>query len=194
MFQTFPSQRGNKNNPDTAAQPDPFSSGGMWGSTPATDNTADDSSFSSPASDPFARSASSSHTSSQNVTRNVLNSDVQVIGTLRFVDDLLIDGYVEGKILSDGILSIGQNAEIKAEIHTKSVTVHGKVIGNITVTDKVELKASAELVGDIKAAQLSVESGAVFIGRSTVGTDVSRFMKDNPETDSSTSETPAAAN
>ncbi|MDH3068951.1 polymer-forming cytoskeletal protein [Akkermansia sp. N21169] len=105
----------------------------------------------------------------QSITRNVLNSDVEVVGTLRFVDDLLIDGYVEGKIFSDGILTIGENAEIKAEINTKSVTIHGKVIGNITVTDRVELKASAELVGDIKAAQLSVEAGAIFIGRSTVG-------------------------
>ncbi len=105
----------------------------------------------------------------QAITRNVLNSDVEVVGTLRFVDDLLIDGYVEGKILSDGILTIGENAEIKAEINTKSVTIHGKVIGNITVTDRVELKATAELVGDIKAAQFSVEAGAIFIGRSTVG-------------------------
>lgn len=102
-------------------------------------------------------------------TRNVLNSDVEVIGTLRFQDDLLIDGIVEGKISSEGTLTIGQNARIQAEVKTKSVIIHGKVIGNITVSERVELKATAELVGDIQAASFSVESGAIFIGHSTVG-------------------------
>lgn len=102
-------------------------------------------------------------------SRNVLNSDVEVKGTLRFQDDLLVDGIVEGKITSEGSLTIGQNARIQAEIKTKSVIIHGKVVGNITVTDRVELKSTAELVGDIHAATFSVENGAIFIGHSTVG-------------------------
>ena len=44
-----------------------------------------------------------------------------------------------------------------------------KVIGNVTVTDRVELKSTAELVGDIQAASLAIEGGAIFIGHSTVG-------------------------
>ena len=95
----------------------------------------------------------------QQLTRNVLNSDVEVIGSLRFSDDLLIDGTVEGDISSEGVLSVGQNA----------VIIHGKVIGNVTVTDRVELKSTAELVGDIQAASLAIEGGAIFIGHSTVG-------------------------
>lgn len=102
-------------------------------------------------------------------SRNVLNSDVEVKGTLRFQDDLLVDGIVEGKITSEGSLTIGQNARIQAEIKTKSVTIHGKVVGNISVSDRVELKSTAELVGDIQAATFTVESGAIFIGHSTVG-------------------------
>ena len=97
----------------------------------------------------------------QQLTRNVLNSDVEVIGSLRFSDDLLIDGTVEGDISSEGVLSVGQNAVIRAEINTKSVIIHGKVIGNVTVTDRVELKSTAELVGDIQAASLAIE-GAIF--------------------------------
>ena len=93
----------------------------------------------------------------QQLTRNVLNSDVEVIGSLRFSDDLLIDGTVEGDISSEGVLSVGQNAVIRAEINTKSVIIHGKVIGNVTVTDRVELKSTAELVGDIQAASLAID-------------------------------------
>ena len=80
----------------------------------------------------------------QQLTRNVLNSDVEVIGSLRFSDDLLIDGTVEGDISSEGVLSVGQNAVIRAEINTKSVIIHGKVIGNVTVTDRVQKIHSAE--------------------------------------------------
>ncbi len=101
--------------------------------------------------------------------RNVLNSDVSVIGTLNFTDDLLIDGSVEGEIFSDGVLTVGTNASIQAEIKTKSAIIHGKVTGNVTVTDRVELSSTAELVGDIVASTLAVQAGAVFIGRSTVG-------------------------
>lgn len=113
----------------------------------------------------------------QQLTRNVLNSDVEVTGSLRFSDDLLIDGTVEGDISSEGVLSVGQNAVIHAEINTKSVIIHGKVIGNITVTDRVELKSTAELVGDIQAGFLAIEAGAIFIGHSTVGAPTAGTLK-----------------
>ncbi len=101
--------------------------------------------------------------------RNVLSSDVEIKGKVKFTNDLVVDGLIEGEIHSDGSLTVGENARIKAEVHTRSVVVYGKVHGNITVTDRVELKANAELIGDIKAATISVEAGAIFVGKSTVG-------------------------
>ena len=129
----------------------------------------------------------------QQLTRNVLNSDVEVIGSLRFSDDLLIDGTVEGDISSEGVLSVGQNAVIRAEINTKSVIIHGKVIGNVTVTDRVELKSTAELVGDIQAASLAIEAGAIFIGHSTVGAPTVGATAQKPLPVSSFSPEPEAA-
>ena len=85
---------------------------------------------------------------------------------------MVVDGKIEGEINSDGNLTVGENARIKAEIKTASVIVYGKVHGNLTATDRVELKASAEVVGDIKAKTLSIEAGAIFVGKSTVGTPV----------------------
>jgi cytoskeletal protein CcmA (bactofilin family) len=103
-------------------------------------------------------------------TRNVLSSDVEIKGTVKFANDLVVDGKIEGEISSDGNLTVGENARIKAEIKTNTVVVYGKVHGNISVTDRVELKSSAEVVGDIKAKTLSIEAGAIFVGKSTVGT------------------------
>ncbi|MDP3849753.1 MAG: polymer-forming cytoskeletal protein [Luteolibacter sp.] len=102
--------------------------------------------------------------------RNVLSSDVDIKGTVKFTNDLIVDGKIEGEIASDGNLTVGENARIKAEIKTATVIVYGKVHGNLTATDRVELKASAEVVGDIKAKTLSIEAGAIFVGKSTVGT------------------------
>lgn len=102
-------------------------------------------------------------------TRNVLSTDVEVKGTLKFTNDLIVDGRIEGEIHSDGNLTIGENARIKAEIRTATVIVHGKVHGNITASNRVDLKAGAEIVGDIKAKILTMEAGAVFVGKSSVG-------------------------
>lgn len=103
-------------------------------------------------------------------TRNVLSSDVEIKGTVKFTNDLVVDGKIEGEIASDGNLTVGENARIKAEVKTGTVVIYGKVHGNITVIDRVELKASAEVVGDIKAKTLVIEAGAIFVGKSTVGT------------------------
>ena len=102
--------------------------------------------------------------------RNILSSDVEITGSVKFTNDLLVDGRIDGEITSEGNLTIGENAKIKAEIKTASVVIHGKVHGNITVADRVELRAGSEVVGDIKAQILTVEAGAVFVGKSEVGT------------------------
>ncbi len=118
-----------------------------------------------PAADPdFRRS-----TLMMNTTKNILSSDVEIKGSLKFSNDLVIDGKIEGEINSDGALTVGENARVKGEIRTKSCTVFGKVEGNITVLDRCELKTTAELVGDVKAKTLSIEEGAAFMGKSIVG-------------------------
>ena len=101
-------------------------------------------------------------------SKNVLSSDVEIKGSNKFVNELTIDGKVEGEINSPGILVVGENADIKGEIKTKSVTVLGKVHGNITVEERCELKSHAVLYGDLKAARLVIEDGATFVGKSEV--------------------------
>jgi cytoskeletal protein CcmA (bactofilin family) len=99
---------------------------------------------------------------------------VEIKGSIKFSNDLVVDGKIEGSILSDGSLTVGENARIKAEIKTRSVVIYGKVYGNIEVSHTVELKANCELVGDIKAASLSIEPGSIFVGKSMVGTPTSQ--------------------
>ncbi len=124
------------------------------------------------AASPFEMGASAA---APTTTRNVLNYDVSVVGTLRFTDDLLVDGSVEGEITSEGVLTVGANASIQAgeknkvAVRTQSAIIHGKVVGDIVVTDRVVLAATAEVVGDVTAAKISIEEGAVFVGMCRVG-------------------------
>lgn len=103
-----------------------------------------------------------------NAPKNILSSDVEIKGSLKFQNDLTIDGKIEGEINSPGNLTVGENAEVRGEIKTKSVIVLGKVNGNITVEERCELKGRAQLIGDLKAARLVIEEGATFVGKSEV--------------------------
>lgn len=109
--------------------------------------------------------------------KNILSSDVEIKGKLRFENDLIIDGRIEGEVNSEGDLTIGENAQIVGNINTRSVVVFGKVEGNITVTDRCELKQNAVLHGDVVAGKLAIEEGATFMGSSTVGTPKSSSGK-----------------
>lgn len=128
---------------------------------------AGESKYGAPIETGSARSYSSSLGMSS--TKNILSSDVEIKGKLRFSKELIIDGRIDGEVNSDGDLTVGENAQIVGDIKTRSVVVYGKIRGNITVTDRCEMKMSSELHGDVTAAKLAIEEGAIFMGSSTVG-------------------------
>lgn len=104
------------------------------------------------------------------MSKNILSNDVKIKGSITFGDELILDATVEGEVNSDGgHLTVGENAKVKGEVKTRAVVIYGKVDGNLTVTERCELKADAEIVGDIRAGTLSIEEGAAFMGQSSVG-------------------------
>lgn len=106
--------------------------------------------------------------SEPSTSKNILTSDVELTGTLKFATEMIFDGKLDGEIISEGTLILGKNAVVKGEVRTKSVTIHGTVNGNVTVQERCELKSNAELLGDLKAMRIIIEEGATFIGHSEV--------------------------
>jgi cytoskeletal protein CcmA (bactofilin family) len=100
----------------------------------------------------------------------LLSRGVSIKGSVKFLNELLIDGNVEGTIESTGTLTIGKHAFIRGEIRTKSVEVQGMVEGNIFVTERCELYAGCTLRGDIEAPRLVVNDNVTFLGSAKVGT------------------------
>lgn len=99
---------------------------------------------------------------------------VLIKGELSGSEDLYLDGEVEGTIeLDRNSLTVGPNARIRAHIHAREVIIHGKVDGNVQGMERVELRRSAVLVGDISTQRISIEDGAYFKG----GIDIKRDEK-----------------
>ena len=98
----------------------------------------------------------------------ILRDDTNFKGSLEFQNKLIINGKFEGTLTSKGILSVGRSGKVKAEIKVGSIIIEGTVHGNITADDKIELRDSAELHGDIQAKRLVITEGAAFIGNSDV--------------------------
>ncbi|HHY84656.1 MAG TPA: polymer-forming cytoskeletal protein [Verrucomicrobia bacterium] len=103
-----------------------------------------------------------------NSSKNVLNADVEIKGTLKFSGELVFEGKLEGDIQTDGTLHLGDTAVITGNISAQSVVVRGKVNGNITAKDKIDIKGKTELFGDIRASKLAVEEGVTFVGKTEV--------------------------
>jgi len=94
-----------------------------------------------------------------------IGKSVVLRGELTGNEDLYLDGEVEGTInLRDHKLVIGPNAKIKATITARDVVVHGKVEGNLNASDRVELKRSCSLTGDVSTQRIVIEDGAFFKG------------------------------
>lgn len=100
---------------------------------------------------------------------NVLASGIEINGSIKFSNDMVIDGKVEGEITSDkGRVTIGENAYVKGDVKAGEVKLFGKVKGTIT-SERCELKTKSKLDGDIKTQMLSMEEGAVLSGRTDIG-------------------------
>jgi cytoskeletal protein CcmA (bactofilin family) len=105
---------------------------------------------------------------SPNAQKNVLSSDVEIKGNLKFSGELTFDGKLDGEINTDGVLNLGDSAIVNGNINAQSVVVRGKVNGNIQAKEKIEIKTKTELFGDIRATKLTVEEGVTFVGKTEV--------------------------
>lgn len=94
-----------------------------------------------------------------------IGKSVLIKGELSGSEDLYLDGEVEGTIeLREHSLVVGPNGRIKASISAREVVLHGKAEGNIRATERVELRKSCVLVGDITTHRILIEDGAFFKG------------------------------
>ncbi|MEW6320259.1 MAG: polymer-forming cytoskeletal protein [Acidobacteriota bacterium] len=109
-----------------------------------------------------AGQASHSTGGSENVN---IGKSVVIKGELSGSEDLTIEGHVEGRIeLRDNVLTIGPNGKIRAEVFAKAVIVLGEVTGNVTASEKVDIRDNGSVDGDITSPRVAIAEGAHFRG------------------------------
>ena len=116
---------------------------------------------------PAGAQASLQSEAPRQIGRDVVNIGKSVVikGELNGSEDLTIEGHVEGTIqLRDHVLTIGPNGRIKAQVFAKAVIVLGEVTGNVTASDKVDIRDNGSVDGDIVSPRVAIAEGAHFRG------------------------------
>jgi cytoskeletal protein CcmA (bactofilin family) len=95
-----------------------------------------------------------------------IGKSVVIKGELTGSEDLYVDGQVEGSIsLKGNSLTVGPHGQVKASVEAKGVIVQGKLEGNVTASERVELRKSAVVTSDITTQRISIEEGAYLKGK-----------------------------
>ncbi len=103
----------------------------------------------------------------------LLEKDAQFEGKLTFEGKVQINGRFRGEIFSDGMLIIGEGAEVDAKIEIDTVIIQGRVSGSITAKKRIEMHPPAVVSGDIVSPGLVVSEGAIFEGSCSMGREIS---------------------
>ncbi len=100
--------------------------------------------------------------------RTVIAEDVEITGNVKCESNIQIDGKLNGDLACAGNAIIGKTCVIKGNLSVTTISVLGQVNGNILAKDKIELKSTARLNGDIRSRRLTVEDGVTFVGKADV--------------------------
>lgn len=130
----------------------------------------------------------------EEITNSVIGKNTEFKGVLKDKENVRIDGKFEGEIQTEGMVIIGEDAVVQANITAKAVDIGGKVIGDINCAGRVELFSSGSLEGKIRASDLTIAEGAFFNGECNMtpaGTEGTEFEgRDLSEEENAESETP----
>ena len=96
--------------------------------------------------------------------RTFFNAGTRIEGTLELDGEVKLEGQIKGKVSGTGVVVIGEQANLQADVFAPSIIVHGVVRGQIHATDRLELHRTAKVKGVIQAARIRIDEGAAFEG------------------------------
>jgi len=97
--------------------------------------------------------------------KTIIGEDVEITGNVKCESNIQLNGKLNGDLTCGAQAMIGDTSAVKGNLSIETVSIMGQVNGNITAKDKIELKSTARLHGDIRAKRLTVEDGVTFIGK-----------------------------
>lgn len=103
--------------------------------------------------------------------KTVLGPTLEIEGEIEGDEDLVIQGRIQGKIISRKNLTVDGSGKVEATVSTKNLAISGMLVGNVEATEKVEVKREGKMIGDIKAPRVVIADGAKFKGNIEMGVD-----------------------
>jgi cytoskeletal protein CcmA (bactofilin family) len=97
---------------------------------------------------------------------SLLSRNVKIEGEILGEENLHVDGSIKGRIQLNGNLFVGTSGTVEADVQAINVVIQGKIIGNVSAEEQLEIQPSGELIGDCAAASIDIREGAIFDGRS----------------------------
>ena len=97
---------------------------------------------------------------------SLLSRNVVIDGEVLGEENLHVDGNIKGRIKLSGNLFVGASGLVEADVQAINVVIQGKIVGNVTADQQLEIQPSGKLIGDCTAASIYIREGAVFEGRS----------------------------
>ncbi len=102
-------------------------------------------------------------------SHNLIGAGTKIIGNIETTESIRIDGEIEGNIASKGKVVVGGKGKVTGEINCLNAEIEGVLQGKADVKELLSLKATSKLYGDIQTNKLTIEPGAVFTGKCTMG-------------------------
>lgn len=103
---------------------------------------------------------------------NIISKGTIIQGNIKSNSDIRIDGELIGNLDSQGKIVLGQSGKIKGEIICSTGDISGKIEGKVTASERLSLKATANIQGDLFIKQLAVEPGCVFTGKCKMDSEI----------------------
>ena len=101
----------------------------------------------------------------EHAATSVIDHGCEMEGRLTFVGTLIVNGKFSGELISSNTLIVGESGELEADVRAGTVILAGEISGHITARERVELRKSARIFGDIVSPVLVLEEGVIFDGR-----------------------------
>ena len=99
-----------------------------------------------------------------------ITAGLRIAGQISGNEDLVVDGNVEGPVqLADGMLTVGETGTVKGDVIARETVVHGTVTGHIQARDRVEIKPSGSITGDLTTSRITIADGAHYKGSIEIG-------------------------
>lgn len=130
---------------------------------------------------PFGMDPTPNTPSSSRANATIIAKGVRVEGEFRSQGDVVIEGEVQGSISAAGVLTVGPEAKIKADISADEARISGVIDGNLQIKNQAIFYSSAKVIGDITAERITVEGGAQLDGRIKIGGTPEQIIESKKE-------------